>query len=60
MQSSCLEYKDRRRVEGTRGRAVAKSKKREEELIKQGCRAVAKSKKKREEKFREQGCRAVA
>ena len=31
MQSSCLEFEERRRVEGTRMRSVAKSKKREEE-----------------------------
>ena len=35
-----------------------KSKKKEEELRKQGCRAVAWSKK-REEDLRKQGCRAV-
>ena len=36
-----------------------KSKKKEEELRKQGCRAVAQSKK-REEELRKQGCRADA
>ena len=38
-------------------RAVAYSKKREEELRKQGCRASVQSKKKREEELMEQGCR---
>ena len=42
MQSKCLELEEeRRRVEGKGCRAIAKSKKREEELGDQGCRAVA-------------------
>ena len=56
MQSSCLELKEResrgnkdadeilrvrRRDDGLGGRAAARSKKREEELMDQGCRAVA-------------------
>ena len=41
-------------------RAVAQSKKKEEELREQGCTENALSKKKREEELREQGCRAGA
>ena len=42
MQSKCLELEEeRRRVEGKRMQSNAKSKKREEELGDQGCRAVA-------------------
>ena len=42
MQSSCLAYEEeRRRVEGKGMQSSGKSKKKEEDLRKQGCRAVA-------------------
>ena len=41
MQSSCLELEERRSGEVKDAKAVAESKKREEELRQQGCRAVA-------------------
>ena len=42
MQSSCLEKEEKRRgVEGIGKQRSVKSKKKEEELRKQGCRAVA-------------------
>ena len=41
MQSNCLEYEERKRVDEQGGRVVAKSKKREEELREQGGKVVA-------------------
>ena len=41
MQSSCLEFEDRRRGEGTRMQSSCLESVRAEELREQGCRAVS-------------------
>ena len=60
MQSSCLEFEERRRVEGTMTLSSCSEFKKQKRVEEEGCRTAAYEKKKRDEKLRKHGCRAFA